>query len=507
MCTTEQLKCDRNQSNDFIKTSARSRYGFEKPLSWLEARSKCGTQNKILLPFKAVHPKLEHHYRTNKSVWSSDYILQLGCNDNTGFCPGLSIKQVPQNESYLGLCQHDSSVTVSRTNNSLRVGFKSDYERKCREGSLVDINDMATLHDVIEEMTWNTKYWIYSINLDTESFVLQCMLFTKYPNGTEIKKTMIASACRKKYKFVCTEGDDYGTVISKIKLPNNTDNTPVQLWKINQPGFYPDDGTKFFQISGAVSMVVIVFGLIIIGCLLKRWISKMKKELIETLRQKYEHHMYEVERVEPEPETVPETPVSLGGDSLYENVHTGNELSREANMTVSYMTSREIRRPVTVPISAIETGTQNSIPPRLTLPQRLPSREKAIRRKTGSRQLNTHLKPTRKKQSLPETSQQSQLNSSGNVQKKNAEISKVEASAPLTIHRPKPSPKPHTKDVTLKYKTNTSRIKEGIQIHDISGEFAFYLNTGQSSDIENTDYLEEDQDYENIWQNSNEQSI
>ncbi|VDH95086.1 Hypothetical predicted protein, partial [Mytilus galloprovincialis] len=258
----------------------------------------------------------------------------------------------------------------------------------------------------------------------------------------------------------------------------------------------------FFEISGTVSTIVIVFGLIIIGCLLRRWISKMKKELIETLRQKYEHHMYDVERVEPEPESVPQTPVSLGGDSLYENVPTGIELSREANMTVSYMTSRELRRPVTVPTGAVEAWTQNAIPPRLTLPQRLPSREKAIRRKTGSRDINTHLKPTRKKQSLPESSQP---NSRGHEQKKIDKTSKVEASTP--IHRPKPSPKPHTKDVSLKYKTNTSRIKEGVQVHDISGEFAFYLNTGQSSDIDNTDNLEEDQEYENIWLNSNKQSI
>lgn len=230
----------------------------------------------------------------------------------------------------------------------------------------------------------------------------------------------------------------------------------------------------------------------------------MKKDLIETLRQKYEHYMYDVERVEPETESVPQTPVSLGGDSLYENVPTGIELSREANMTVSYMTSREIRRPVTVPTSDIEAWTHNAIPPRLTLPQRLPSREKAIRRKTGSRQFNTHLKPTRKKQSLPETSQQ---NSSDHAQKKIDEISKVETSAPVTVLRPKPSPKPHTKDVTLKYKTNTSRIKDGIQVHDISGEFAFYLNTGHISDIDNTDNLEEDQEYENIWLNSNQQSI
>ncbi|XP_071156203.1 uncharacterized protein [Mytilus edulis] len=468
--------------------------------SWLEARSKCKTQNKILVPNKIVQRELESHYRTNKSVWTSDYVLHLGCNISTGVCPALYVEQVLKKESYLGLCKKDSSATVSQTKSIFRIDFNSHYESTCREGSLVNISNMEALHNVIEEMTWNTTYWINSINLDPESFVLQCMLFTKYPNNTGNSKTLTASACREKYEFICTKGEHYGTVISKQKVPN--DSIPVQLWKKNQPGYTSNDGTKFFQISGAVSLVVIVFGLIIIGCLLRRWISKMKKDLIETLRQKYEHYMYDVERVEPEPESVPQTPVSLGGDSLYENVPTGIELSREANMTVSYMTSREIRRPVTVPTSDIEAWTQNAIPPRLTLPQRLPSREKAIRRKTGSRQFNTHLKPTRKKQSLPQTSHQ---NSNGHEQKQNDETSKVEASAP--IHRPKPSPKPHTKDVTLKYKTNTSRIKDGIQVHDISGEFAFYLNTGQSSDIDNTDNLEEDQEYENIWLNSNEQSI
>ncbi|XP_052094110.1 uncharacterized protein LOC127730098 [Mytilus californianus] len=478
--------------------------GFEKPLSWKEARRVCNRSNKILSPSKSALQELKSHYRTNKSVWTSNYVLHLGCNRSTGFCPGLYIEKFPQNESYLGLCQHDSSVTASQNKTSFQIGFKSDYERNCRKGNLVDIINMATLHIAMEEMKWNTKYWINSLSLNIDSFVVLCMLFNKFPNRTGNYETLTSTACKEKYAFVCSEGHHYGTVVSKLNILNHNDFTP----KINQSRFsHYDDGAKFFQISGAVSMVVIVFGLIIIGCLIRKWISKMKKELIETLRQKYEHHMYEVERVEPEPETVPETPVSLGGDSLYENVHTGNELSREANMTVSYMTSREIQRPVTVPTSAIETWTQNAIPLRLTLPQRLPSREKAIRRKTVSRQLNTHLKQTRKKQALPETSPQPQLISSGHVQKKNDEISKVEASPLLTIHRPKPSPKPHTKDVTLKYKTNTSRIKEGIQIHDISGEFAFYLNTGQNNDIENTDYLEEDQDYENIWQNSNEQSI
>ncbi|XP_063420035.1 uncharacterized protein LOC134705202 [Mytilus trossulus] len=472
--------------------------------SWVEARNKCKTQNKILLPNKTVHQQFEHHYRTNKSLWTSDYILNLGCNNSTGVCSGLDVEQVLQNESHVGLCQQDSSATVSQTKSTFRIGLKRHYERTCREGSLSNISNMNTLHNVIEEMSWNTNYWINSINLDTDSFVLHCMLFTKYPNRTGELTRLTASACRKKYDFKCIKGDHYGTVISKRKLPNNIDSTPVQLWEKNQPGYMSDDGTKFFQISGAVSLVVIVFGLIIIGCLIRRWISKMKEQLVETLRQKYEHHMYDVERVEPEPESVPQTPVSLGGDSLYENVPTGIELSREANMTVSYMTSREIRPPVTVPTGAVEAWTQNALPPRLTLPQRLPSREKAIRRKTGSRQFNTHLKPTRKKQSLPETCQQ---NSSGNVQKKIDEISKVEASAPVTVHRPKPSPKPHTKDVTLKYKTNTSRIKDGIQVHDISGEFAFNLNTGQTSDIENTDNLGEDQDYENIWLNNNEQSF
>ncbi|CAC5389653.1 unnamed protein product [Mytilus coruscus] len=474
--------------------------GFEQALSWEKARDKCNTYNQILSPLKSITKNLKNHYRSVKSVWTANYGLHLGCTNDTGFCPGLKIEQVRRNESHQGICKQNSSVTQITTKNS--------FERACKNGNLVDIINMVTLSKAMEKMEINTTYWINSISIDPHGFVLFCQLYTNVPNKTEKNELIVSSNdCKSKHEFICSGGDGYGTVISKIQVPNYTDPSFIPLWKKNKSGVNSDDGGIFFQISGTVSTIVIVFGLIIIGCLLRRWISKMKKELIETLRQKYEHHMYEVERVEPEPESVPETPVSLGGDSLYENVHTGNDLSREANMTVSYMTSREIRRPVTVPTSAIEAWTQNAIPPRLTLPQRLPSREKAIRRKTGSRQLNTHLKQTRKKQSLPETSQQSQLNSSGHVQKKNDEISKVEASAPLTIHRPKPSPKPHTKDVTLKYKNNTSRIKEGIQIHDISGEFAFNLNTGQSSDIENTEYLEENQEYENIWQSSNEQSI
>lgn len=58
--------------------------GFEKPLSWEEARRECKRQNKILSPLKSVRRNLDTHFRSIRSVWTSNYGLNLGCNISTG---------------------------------------------------------------------------------------------------------------------------------------------------------------------------------------------------------------------------------------------------------------------------------------------------------------------------------------------------------------------------------------------------------------------------------------
>jgi hypothetical protein len=121
----------------------------------------------------------------------------------------------------------------------------------------------------------------------------------------------------------------------------------------------------------------------------------MKNEIIESLRQKYDHQTYEEERVGTEPEPEPETPVSPGGSSLYENV-IGCTTLHEENLTVSCMMSRDIQHPVTVPLNGTAS---DSMLPKLRLPQRFPSRENAVRLKSSQ-----CIKPIRRGRTSSKTS-------------------------------------------------------------------------------------------------------
>lgn len=49
------------------------------------------------------------------------------------------------------------------------------------------------------------------------------------------------------YNFVYDNfsGDNYGTVISKIQVTNNTDPTLIPLWKTNKSGVNSDDGKLY----------------------------------------------------------------------------------------------------------------------------------------------------------------------------------------------------------------------------------------------------------------------
>ncbi|CAC5389655.1 unnamed protein product [Mytilus coruscus] len=190
--------------------------GFEQPLSWREARSKCKTRNQILSPLKSVHGELEHHFRSIKYVWTSNYDLNLGCNST------------------------DSPVTGIP--NHFQIGSNNTFEGTCRTGIPVDLINMLALSRAIKEMEVNTKYWINSTNIATDSFVLHCMLYTKYPNRTGNYEHLTKTDCGGKYSFMCSEGDSYGTVISKLTFLNSAELTTQAQMKTNQSGINSSDG-------------------------------------------------------------------------------------------------------------------------------------------------------------------------------------------------------------------------------------------------------------------------
>lgn len=223
----------------------------------------------------------------------------------------------------------------------------------------------------------------------------------------------------------------------------------------------------------------------------------MKNEIIESLRLKYDHQMYEKERVgtEPEPEPEPETPVSPGGSSLYENVTEGITL-HEKNLTMSYMVSTDIQHPVTVPPNGTASGCMR---PTLRLPQRLPSRENAVRHKS-----NQCMKPMRRGRTSSKTSTTS-TSCQDNTVASPTGSEKVRAFSNGSIQsnrkKPKPVPKPDIRTVTLKHKTKQLQQKGTDVINqefETSSELLFYLKTGPEAEIENP----EDQDYENIWKDT-----
>lgn len=226
----------------------------------------------------------------------------------------------------------------------------------------------------------------------------------------------------------------------------------------------------------------------------------MKNDVIESLRLKYDHQMYEDERVgtEPEPEPEPQTPVSPGGSSLYDNVIVGNTLQEE-NLTMSYMmTSRDIQHPVTVPTNRTANGSMLT---KLTLPQRLPSRENAVRQK--SRQCIKPMRRGRTSSKIPTTSTSCQDNivAPPTGTEKEHEFSNGRNFCQSKGKKPKPVPKPDIRTVTLRHKTKQLE-QRGTEIinheFETSSEFSLYLNTAQEAEIEKP----EDQDYENIWKDT-----
>ncbi|XP_052094145.1 uncharacterized protein LOC127730100 isoform X6 [Mytilus californianus] len=256
--------------------------GFEKPLSWKEARSECKTKNKILSPLKSVQRNLESHFRSSRSVWTSNYGLNLGCNSSTGSCESLYIEQIPKSEHYEGLCQNDYSATGIQTH--FQIGSNNTFEGTCRTGIPVDVINMLTLSRAIKEMEVNTKYWINSTNIATDSFVLHCMLYTKYPNRTENYEQLTKTDCGQKYPFICSEGESYGTVISKITFRNSDDHTtkaPITFQnstdvttqaplKTNQSGVNSFDGGIAWNVTAiTLSVGMLLIGLVVI-CLIYR---------------------------------------------------------------------------------------------------------------------------------------------------------------------------------------------------------------------------------------------
>jgi len=223
----------------------------------------------------------------------------------------------------------------------------------------------------------------------------------------------------------------------------------------------------------------------------------MKNDVIESLRLKYDHQMYEDERVGTEPAPEPETPVSPGGSSLYENVMGVNTL-QEKNLTLSYMMSRDIQHPVTVP----PNGTANGFMlPKLMLPQRLPSRANAVRQKSTQCIKPMHRGRTSSNTSTTSTSCQNNTVVSPTGSEKERAFSNGRNVIQPSRKKPKPVPKPDIRTVTLKHKTKRLQQRGTDVINhefETSSEFSLYLNTGPEAEIENP----EDQNYENIWKDT-----
>lgn len=223
----------------------------------------------------------------------------------------------------------------------------------------------------------------------------------------------------------------------------------------------------------------------------------MKNEIIESLRQKYDHQTYEEERVGTEPEPEPETPVSPGDSSLYESV-IGCTTLHEENLTMSCVLSRDIQHPVTVPLNGTAS---DSMLPKHRLPQRFPSRENAVRLKSSQ-----CIKPIRRgrtssKTSTTSTSCQDNTVASTTGSEKERAFSNGRNVVQSNRKKPKPVPKPDIRTVTLKHKTKQLQQKGTDVINhefETSSEISLCLNTGPEAEIEKS----EDQDYENIWKNT-----
>ncbi|XP_063420034.1 uncharacterized protein LOC134705201 isoform X2 [Mytilus trossulus] len=243
--------------------------GFEKSVSWKEAKRECKTMYKILSPLKSVQRYLETNNWTTRSVWTSNYGLNLGCNRTSGFCSRLYIEQIPKSEHYEGLCENDYSVTGIGTH--FQIGSNNTFEETCIKGFPVDVIDMSALRHAIEEMEVNTKYWINSANIAIDSFVLHCMLYIRYQNRTGNYEQLTKTDCREKYPFMCIEGDSYGTVISKMTFPNNVDLTTQAVLKTNQSEVNSSEEGTVTAITLTVGMLVI--GLVVIFVIYRKKLS------------------------------------------------------------------------------------------------------------------------------------------------------------------------------------------------------------------------------------------
>ncbi|XP_076092670.1 uncharacterized protein LOC143064047 isoform X1 [Mytilus galloprovincialis] len=234
--------------------------GVETPLSWDEARRECKTKNKILSPLKSIQRNVETHFRSNRSVWTANYDLNLGCNKSTGFCESLHIEQIPKSEHYEGLCENDFPVTVS--SKYFQIGSNNTFKGTCKRGIPVDLFDMTELGHAIKEMEVNTNYWINSTNIAPDSFVRHCMLYTRYRKRAGNYEHLTKTDCREKYPFMCSEGDSYGTVISKITFLNNVDLTTQAVLKTNQSEVNSSEKGGF---GGTVTAIILAVGMLFIG--------------------------------------------------------------------------------------------------------------------------------------------------------------------------------------------------------------------------------------------------
>ena len=189
----------------------------------------------------------------------------------------------------------------------------------------------------------------------------------------------------------------------------------------------------------------------------------MRLNILETLRQKSDHRMYGIERIEANQVPEPATPISPGGSSVYENyLRESSQFIPNLNDTFSYYTSYEVRRPVTVPMVMPDTYQNAEHRPRITIPSRIPSRENAVRHKTNSRQFPP-FKRTRPPARLPldisRSSNQSEIELQCVAEEtrfiENEECSKCKS-------KPQPTPELELKKA------------RGMTVRDISGEFLFY---------------------------------